>query len=196
MKKVHVDPVKGVKWNDKITLPYEPFIGTIGTSPEIEAITSLQPDYYGGNMDLPDVAPGRGHLSARQCAGRTCFIWATATRPRATANSAASPSSIRRSPRFRSISSRAGPSSGRASRTRSVIMTIGSGRPMEDAARIAYRELVRWMAQDYGFDELDAYMLLTQAGTRAARQHGGPQIHARRLDFEDAPGVRQGHIVP
>ena len=27
-------------------------------APEIEAITSLQPDYYGGNMDLPDVAPG------------------------------------------------------------------------------------------------------------------------------------------
>ncbi len=48
----------GVRWNDKITLPYEPFIGTIGVSPEIEAISSLQPDYHGGNMDLPDVAPG------------------------------------------------------------------------------------------------------------------------------------------
>ena len=35
----------GVRWNDKITLPYEPFIGTLGVSPEIEAITSLQPDY-------------------------------------------------------------------------------------------------------------------------------------------------------
>ena len=29
------------------------------------------------------------------------------------------------------------------------IMTIGSGRPMEDAARIAYRELVRWLVDDY-----------------------------------------------
>ena len=47
----------GIKWSDKITLPYEPFIGTIGTAPEIEAISSLVPDYYGGNMDLPDVAP-------------------------------------------------------------------------------------------------------------------------------------------
>ena len=27
-----------------------------------------------------------------------------------------------------------------------VIMAIGSTRPLEDAARIAYRELVRWMA--------------------------------------------------
>ena len=24
-------------------------------------------------------------------------------------------------------------------------MAIGSGRPMEDAARIAYRELIRWL---------------------------------------------------
>ena len=54
---MHVDK-DGVRWSDKITLPYEPFIGTIGVSPEIEAISSLQPDYHGGNMDLPDVAPG------------------------------------------------------------------------------------------------------------------------------------------
>jgi amidase len=44
------------------------------------------------------------------------------------------------------------------------LMTIGSARPLEDAARIAYRELVRWMAGEYGFDEIDAYMLLSQAG--------------------------------
>src|SRR5216684_4302860 len=48
--------------------------------------------------------------------------------------------------------------------TEQFIMTIGSARPMEDAARIAYRELCRWMAADYGFEEIDAYMLLTQAG--------------------------------
>jgi acetamidase/formamidase len=44
------------------------------------------------------------------------------------------------------------------------IMTIGSTRPMEDAARIAYRELTRWLVADYGFDEVEAYFLLTQAG--------------------------------
>ena len=43
-------------------------------------------------------------------------------------------------------------------------MTIGSARPMEDAARIAYRELVRWMVEDYGWDKLEAYFFLTQAG--------------------------------
>src|SRR3989440_2717005 len=54
---MHVDR-NGVRWSDKITLPYQPFIGTIRISPEIEAISSLQPDYHGGNMELPDVGPG------------------------------------------------------------------------------------------------------------------------------------------
>ena len=48
--------------------------------------------------------------------------------------------------------------------TEDFIMTIGSARPLEDAARIAYRELTRWMAAEYGFDEIDAYMLLGQVG--------------------------------
>ena len=43
-------------------------------------------------------------------------------------------------------------------------MTIGSTRPMEDAARIAYRELVRWLVEDYGWDKFEAYFFLTQAG--------------------------------
>ena len=44
------------------------------------------------------------------------------------------------------------------------IMAIGSARPMEDAARIAYRELVFWLEKEYGFDRWDAYMLLSQVG--------------------------------
>ena len=47
---------------------------------------------------------------------------------------------------------------------RDFLMAIGSARPMEDAARIAYRELIRWLVADFGFDELEAYFLLTQAG--------------------------------
>jgi len=48
----------GIKWSEDITLPYEPFIGTIGTSPTIQSITNITPDWWGGNMDLPDVCPG------------------------------------------------------------------------------------------------------------------------------------------
>jgi acetamidase/formamidase len=48
--------------------------------------------------------------------------------------------------------------------TEDRIMSIGSARPMEDAARMAYRDLIRWMVSDYGFDETEAYFLCTQAG--------------------------------
>ena len=40
-------------------------------------------------------------------------------------------------------------------------MAIGVMWPMEDAARIAYRELVRWLVEDYGFRCYEAYFLLT-----------------------------------
>lgn len=44
------------------------------------------------------------------------------------------------------------------------VMAIGSARPLEDATRIAYRELVYWLVDDYGFDKWDAYMMLSQVG--------------------------------
>jgi acetamidase/formamidase len=153
----------GIKFNKKITLPYEPFIGTLGVSPQIEAVSSLQPDYWGGNMDLPDVCPGAvvyfpvnhkdaflflGDCHGTQGDGELCGV----------AVEIPSTTTVRVDliknwtigwPRLENDR---------------FIMTIGSARPMEDAARIAYRELVRWLASDFGFDELEAYFLLTQAG--------------------------------
>lgn len=163
VKKVEVTVEGGVKWSDKITIPYDPFIGTIGTSPEIEAISSLVPDYYGGNMDLPDVgvgaviylpvnAPGAllylGDCHACQGDGELCGV--ALEHPTVTTVQV---DLIKKWtfkwPRLE---------------TEKFFMTIGSSRPMEDAARIAYRELIRWMAADFGFTEEDAYMLLTQCG--------------------------------
>jgi acetamidase/formamidase len=163
VKKMVVTPEGGVVWNDKITLPYQPFIGTIGTSPQIEAISSLQPDSHGGNMDLPDVAPGAvvylpvnttgaylylGDCHGTQGDGELCGV--AVEIPSVTTIQV---DLIKR-----------WPIAWPRLENQNVLMTIGSARPMEDAARIAYRELIRWMVADYGFEELDAYMLLTQAG--------------------------------
>lgn len=154
---------KGIRFNERVTLPYEPFIGTIGVSPEIEAVSSLQPDYWGGNMDVPDVAPDSviylpvhhrdaylylGDCHATQGDGELC----------GTAVEIASTTTVQVDlikgwsiawPRLENAD---------------FIMTIGSARPMEDAARIAYRELIHWLVEDYGWDRLEAYFFLTQAG--------------------------------
>src|SRR5450432_3713259 len=42
------------------------------------------------------------------------------------------------------------------------IMTVGAYRPLDDALRIAFTELVGWMHADYGLSEMDAYELLSK----------------------------------
>ncbi len=162
VKKVRVDE-QGVYWSEKITLPYEPFIGTIGTSPEIEAISSLQPDYYGGNMDLPDVAPGSviylpvntkgallylGDCHAIQGDGELCGV------------ALEIPATVEIQVDLIKGRTIGWPQL----ENKNVFMTIGSARPLEDAARIAYRELVRYVAAETGTGEDEAYMLLTMCG--------------------------------
>jgi len=162
VKKMEVTEA-GIKFNSKITLPYEPFIGTLGVSPEIEAVSSLQPDYWGGNMDLPDVAPGAvvyfpvhhkdaylylGDCHGTQGDGELCGV--AVEMPSTTTVQVDLIKNWQIAwPRLE---------------TEKFIMAIGSTRPMEDAARIAYKELIHWMVADYGFDQYEAYFLLTQAG--------------------------------
>lgn len=162
VKKMEVTPA-GVKFSDKITLPYEPFVGTMGVSPEIEAVSSLQPDYWGGNMDLPDVAPGAviyfpvsrkdahffiGDCHGRQGDGELCGV------------AVEIPATVT----VQIDLIKGWPISGVRLETQDFIMAVGSARPMEDAARMAYRDLVRWLVTDYGFEESEAYFLATQAG--------------------------------
>jgi acetamidase/formamidase len=44
------------------------------------------------------------------------------------------------------------------------IMAAGIYRPVDDAVRIAFTELVAWIHADYGLSELDAYELLSEVG--------------------------------
>ena len=150
-------------WSPRVTLPYKPHIGTLSCSPEIDSINSLTPDSHGGNMDLPDMGPGSitylpvrtpgarlfiGDAHACQGDGEVCGV----------------------AVEYPSLTTiqvgliKGWPLAWPRLETAEVLMAIGSARPLEDATRIAYRELVLWMEQDYGFDRWDAYMMLSQCG--------------------------------
>ena len=162
IRKIHLDN-KEVRWSDRITLPYNPHIGTLSLSPEIDSISSLTPDNHGGNMDLPDMGPGSitylpvrtpgarlfiGDAHACQGDGEVCGVaveYPTVTTIRVDLIKGWAIEW----PRLEK---------------QDFIMAIGSARPLEDATRIAYRELVRWLAAEYGFDQWDAYMMLSQCG--------------------------------
>jgi acetamidase/formamidase len=44
------------------------------------------------------------------------------------------------------------------------IMVAGSVRPLVDAFRIAHVELIEWLVDDYGFEKMEAYQVLSQVG--------------------------------
>ena len=44
------------------------------------------------------------------------------------------------------------------------IMVAGSVRPLVDALRIAYAELIEWIVADYGFEKMEAFQLASQLG--------------------------------
>ncbi|EHD20255.1 MULTISPECIES: acetamidase/formamidase family protein [Brenneria] len=152
-----------VYWSKRHTLPYKPHIGTLSVSPEIDSINSLTPDNHGGNMDVPDIGPGSiTYLPVRSPGGRLFIGDAHACQGDGeicgTAVEYPSVTTIRVDliknwsiswPRMENDTS---------------IMSIGSARPLEDATRIAYRDLIYWLVEDFGFEQWDAYMLLSQCG--------------------------------
>lgn len=50
--------VEGFKWNENVTFPFKPFIGTIGTSRLIDSMNILTSEKHGGNIDLFDICSG------------------------------------------------------------------------------------------------------------------------------------------
>jgi acetamidase/formamidase len=149
---------------DRLRIPWRPFLGTLGTAPALEAVSALTPHAHGGNMDVRDTGPGRtvylpvyvpgalfftGDAHANQGDGELCGVALEITAKATLTFDLIKQRSIAW-PRIESDD---------------AIMAVGSARPMEDAARIAYKELIDWMVADYAFDPLDAYQLLTQAGT-------------------------------
>ena len=48
------------------------------------------------------------------------------------------------------------------------LMSVGAAKPLEDAYRMSQHDLVTWTAELAGLDLLDAYQLVSQAGTAPA----------------------------
>ncbi len=56
--------------------------------------------------------------------------------------------------------------------SRTEIMTVASGPPMERAIAQAYAWLILWMEKDFGWDRWEAYDLLTHVGQISVGYYG------------------------
>ena len=145
-----------------VELPLDPMHGTVGVAPaSFEARSSLVPDAHGGNMDTPEMRAGTtcylgvnvegalfsiGDGHCRQGEGETCGVAVEAAMDTVIA--------------IDLVKGR--PTPWPRLENDSYLMSAGSARPLEDAFRIAHVDMVTWLSEEYGFETLDAYQLLTQ----------------------------------
>ncbi len=158
-----VCPIKEgfIHFSPQIKIPLKPMIGTIGLAPEFEAISSLTPGPHGGNMDCPDICPGNRLLLPVFTKGAFLFlgdVHAAQGDGEITGSAIEVPAEcilkidvlkdkLINWPRIESPDH---------------IMAVGSCRPLEDALRIAFVELITWLENEYGFEKLEAYQLCSQ----------------------------------
>ena len=148
-----------------IELPLRPMLGRVAVAPAgEEAWGGLWPGDFGGNLDASDVAQGATiHLPVFHPGALFYFGDFHALQGDGEIIGSGLESTADVTFQFDLIK-------GRRIRWPRIendehIMVAGSVRPLIDALRIAYVELIDWLVADYGFDRLDAYQIASQAGT-------------------------------
>lgn len=140
---------------------YDPFIGTIATAPELEAVRSDTPFDQGGNMDVPDVKPGNTLYLPVRVPGAYLFLGdCHARQGQGEIGGSAIEMSAKVTLRIELLKNKliACP----RIESPDAIMCVGNAKPLETATRIALIQLLNWMVE-LGWDRLDAYQCLTQA---------------------------------
>ena len=145
-----------------VKIPLHPFFGCIGVAPAGgEVRSSIVPAEFGGNMDAPEASAGNTLYLPVNVPGALLYMGDghAAMGDGEVAGSAIEVPLFARLqvnlikgkkigwPRFENDTS---------------IMAVGAYRPLDDALRIAFTELVAWVRSDYGLSNLDAYELLSQ----------------------------------
>jgi len=143
-----------------VKIPVHPFLGCIGVAPAGgEARSSIVPAEFGGNMDAPEASVGNTVYFPVNVKGGLLYLGdGHAAMGDGEVAGAAIEVPLRARvqvelikghkinwPRFENDQ---------------AIMAVGAYRPVDDALRIAFTELVAWIHSDYGLSELDAYELL------------------------------------
>jgi acetamidase/formamidase len=145
-----------------VKIPLRPFFGCIGVAPaDREARSSIVPAEFGGNMDAPEASVGNTVYFPVSVAGALLYVGdGHAAMGDGEIGGTAIEVPLRARLQVRVIKGQK--ISWPRFENDDAIMTVGAYRPLDDAARIAFTELVKWIHADYGLSELDAYELLSK----------------------------------
>jgi acetamidase/formamidase len=148
--------------NFSVKIPLHPFLGCIGVAPAAgEARSSVVPAEFGGNMDAPEVSAGNTLYLPVNVAGALLYMGdghAAMGDGEVAGTAIEVPLRVRLQVHLLKGKRIAWP----RFENENEIMAVGIYRPLDDALRIAFSEMVNWMQEDYGFSKLDAYELLSK----------------------------------
>lgn len=153
----------------RIELPLRPMLGRVAVAPAgQEAWGGLWPGNFGGNMDASDVREGATvYLPVFHDGGYFYFGDGHALQGDGEIVGSGLETTMDVTLQFDVVKGQkiAWP----RIEDETHIMVAGSVRPLVDAFRIAHVELIQWLVDDYGFDRMEAYQVVSQAGvTRVA----------------------------
>jgi len=145
-----------------VKIPMHPFFGCIGVAPANgEARSSIVPAEFGGNMDSPEASVGNTVYFPVNVKGGLFYI-GDGHAAMGDGEAAGSAIEVPLKARVQLSVIKGRKIDWPQFENDEAIMTVGAYRPLDDAFRIAFTELVHWIHQDYGLSELDAYELLSK----------------------------------
>jgi acetamidase/formamidase len=155
---------KAVDTDFSVKIPMHPFFGCIGVAPANgEARSSIVPAEFGGNMDSPEASVGNTVYFPVNVKGGLFYI-GDGHAAMGDGEIAGSAIEVPLKARLQLSVIKGRTIDWPQFENDDAIMTVGIYRPVDDALRIAYTELVHWIHKDYGLSELDAYELLSKVG--------------------------------
>jgi len=143
-------------------VPLAPFLGCLGVAPgNAEVRSTIVPGDFGGNMDCPEVRAGNTvYLGVRVPGGLFSFGDGHFAMGDGEIMGTAIEGAMNVELTVDLIKKRATPWP--RIENEEWIMSLGAARPLEDAARIAYKDMVQWVVELTGMPMLDAYEFVSQ----------------------------------
>jgi acetamidase/formamidase len=143
-------------------VPLAPFLGCLGVAPAMAEVRStIVPGFYGGNMDCPEVRAGNTvFLGVNVPGALLSFGDGHYAMGDGEIMGAAIEGAMNVEVFVELIKRR--PTPVPRIENSGEVMFVGSGRPLEDAARVAFKAMVRWVAEESGMSENDAYQFVSQ----------------------------------
>ena len=169
-----------VKLDDRVAFPLRPVIGILGVATKHGEIETVYPGRHGGNMDTLEITTGSKIFLPVQVNGALLSL-GDVKACMGDGQIAGSGVEVAAEVTLRVDTQPGGRFSWPRVESKGEWITITSASTVDQAARLAITEMVKWISQDKGLDFDTAYALVSLGGGLRVSQWGNPLITARMV---------------